>query len=133
MRNLYFETVEALFEADIKPWDIENVSMVDRNSMAIIRLEWDEFISLAKEINYKTHPSANVIDDSLTIACTNGRLLIRSNMLGKEGWRYTETGLYEHEGVKNLSPKDFITKCNDKELNGYYEIEKYTDLEDVIL
>lgn len=133
MRNLYFETIEALFEADIKPWDIENVSMVDRNSMAIIRLEWDEFISLAKEINYKAHQSANVIDDSLTIACTNGRLLIRSNMLGKEGWRYTETGLYEHEGVKNLSPKDFITKCNDKELNGYYEIEKYTDLEDAIL
>ena len=38
------------------------------------------------------------------------------NMLGKEGWRYTETGLYEHEGVKNISPKDFITKCNDKEI-----------------
>ena len=31
MRNLYFETIEALFEADIKPWDIENVSMVSHN------------------------------------------------------------------------------------------------------
>lgn len=104
--------------------------MVDHNSMAIIELKWDEFISLAKEINYRTHPSANVIDDSLAITCTNGRLLVRSNMLGKEGWRYTETGLYEHEEAKNLSPKDFITKYNDKELNDYYEIKKYIDPEE---
>lgn len=123
MKNLYFETIEALFEADIKPWNIESVSMIDHNSMAIIELEWDEFVEMAKQVNYKPHPTAMVIDDSLTIHCANGVMLVRSNMLGKEGWRYTETALYEHETAKHTFARDLITNCNDNELNGYYEIK----------
>ena len=123
MRNLYVETIEALFLSDIKPWNIENVTMVDNTCMSIIELTWDEFTDLAKKVNYKPNASATVIAESLTINCADDVKLIRSAVLGKEGWRYTEANLYEHETAKNIFPKDFIAKCSNKELDKYYEIK----------
>lgn len=127
MKNLYVETVEALFLSDIKPWDVEDVTMVDNTCMSIIEMTWDEFTDLAKKVNYKPITSANVIAESLTVNCTDERKLVRSCVLGKEGWRYTEAKLYEHETAKNVSPKDFIAKCNGKELEKYYEIKDYEE------
>ena len=66
MRNLYVETIEALFFSDIKPWNIESVTMVDNTCMSIIELTWDEFTDLAKKVNYKPNVSATVIAESLS-------------------------------------------------------------------
>lgn len=127
MRNLYAETVEALFLSGIQPWSIDTITMMDNSSMTIAEMTWDEFTDLAKKVNYKPNAKSNVIAESLTINCANGIKLIRSCVLGKEGWRYTEDKLYLHETGKNIKPKDLIAKCDGDELEKYYEIKDEED------
>lgn len=70
-RNLYFETVEALFKNGKTPKDIANVKYTDFYGTTYT-VSWREFAAAARKFNYTTTEEGHIVNDSLEINGMDG-------------------------------------------------------------
>lgn len=96
MKNLYIETAKALFEANLKPWNVSSVTMVLEGEY--IELEWDEFEVFARKINYKPTPRKYIVNTSLVIHCKEKGIYFK-RVMKQDG---------EDWSCRNIEPKNIM-------------------------
>ena len=62
-RNLYFETIEALFYNGKTPKDIDNVRFTNNFGSTTI-ISWGNFADAARKFNYNTSEERHIVNDS---------------------------------------------------------------------
>ncbi len=82
MANLLAETQDALQEAGVSNIDIVFIGSDDKKHSC----SWDEFVSLAKNLNYDSGYGTQHIASDLVIELADGRYLSRDEYDGSEGW-----------------------------------------------
>lgn len=71
-RNLYFETIEALFYNGKTPKDIDNVRFTNNFGITTI-ISWGNFADAARKFNYNTSEERHIVNDSLEINGIDGK------------------------------------------------------------
>ena len=81
-RNLYFETIEALFYNGKTPKDIDNVRFTNNFGITTI-ISWGNFADAARKFNYNTDAGEREIDP------------IELSSFGEDLFKYMEIGTGE--------------------------------------
>lgn len=87
-RNLYFETIEALFYNGKTPKDIDNVRFTNNFGITTI-ISWGNFADAARKFNYNTSEERHIVNDSLEINGMDGKwqlFRVPFNMSNTEKW-----------------------------------------------
>lgn len=87
-RNLYFETIEALFYNGKTPKDIDNVRFTNNFGITTI-ISWGNFADAARKFNYNTSEERHIVNDSLEINGIDGKwqlFRVPFNMSNTERW-----------------------------------------------
>ena len=87
-RNLYFETIEALFYNGKTPKDIDNVRFTNNFGITTI-ISWGNFADAARKFNYNTSEERHIVNDSLEINGMDGKwqlFRVPFNMSNTERW-----------------------------------------------
>jgi hypothetical protein len=88
-RNLYFETIEALFYNGKTPKDIDNVRFTNNFGITTI-ISWSNFADAARKFNYNTSEERHIVNDSLEINGIDGKwqlFRLPFNMSNTEKWQ----------------------------------------------
>ena len=115
-RNLYFETVEALFQNNKTPEDIANVKYTNYDITHTVG--WDEFAAAARKFNYNATEEGHVVNGSLEINGMDGAWkLCRVVPLEEEKWVF----LWDASaGEREIDPVELSTR--DEDLDKYMRI-----------
>ena len=87
-RNLYFETIEALFYNGKTPKDIDNVRFTNNFGITTI-ISWGNFADAARKFNYNTSEERHIVNDSLEINGIDGKwqlFRVPFNMSNTDQW-----------------------------------------------
>lgn len=108
MRNLYYETIVELSENFFTILDVEKV-VLTKPSGEKITMTWDEFVTLAKTIDYEPNEKGPTINKSLTIYLKNSTKMIRWYSTTcdhiNEHWLLKK---YPAEEISNVNPIDLL-------------------------
>lgn len=104
-RNLYFETIEALFYNGKTPKDIDNVRFTNNFGITSI-ISWGNFADAARKFNYNTSEERHIVNDSLEINGVDGKwqlFRVPFNMSNTEKWIFlnnTDAGEQEIDPIE---------------------------------
>lgn len=104
-RNLYFETIEALFYNGKTPKDIDNVRFTNNFGITTI-ISWGNFADAARKFNYNTSEERHIVNDSLEINGMDGKwqlFRVPFNMSNTEKWIFlnnTDAGEREIDPIE---------------------------------
>ena len=104
-RNLYFETIEALFYNGKTPKDIDNVRFTNNFGITSI-ISWGNFADAARKFNYNTSEERHIVNDSLEINGKDGKwqlFRVPFNMSNTEKWIFlsnTDAGEQEIDPIE---------------------------------
>lgn len=105
MRNLYYETIEALFYNGKTPKDIDNVRFTNNFGITSI-ISWGNFADAARKFNYNTSKERHIVNDSLEINGKDGKwqlFRVPFNISNTEKWIFlnnTDAGEREIDPIE---------------------------------
>ena len=105
MRNLYYETIEALFYNGKTPKDIDNVRFTNNFGITSI-ISWGNFADSARKFNYNTSEERHIVNDSLEINGKDGKwqlFRVPFNISNTEKWIFlnnTDAGEREIDPIE---------------------------------
>lgn len=105
MRNLYYETIEALFYNGKTPKDIDNVRFTNNFGNTSI-ISWGNFADAARKFNYNTSEERHIVNDSLEINGKDGKwqlFRVPFNISNTEKWIFinnTDAGEREIDPIE---------------------------------
>lgn len=105
MRNLYYETIEALFYNGKTPKDIDNVRFTNNFGITSI-ISWGNFADAARKFNYNTSEERHIVNDSLEINGKDGKwqlFRVPFNISNTEKWIFlnnTDAGEREIDPIE---------------------------------
>lgn len=105
MKNLYIETAKALFEANLKVWNVSAVTMVLGGEY--IELDWDEFEIFAKDINYSPTPKKYIVNSSLVIHCKERGVYFK-RVMKENGEDWDKCSIKTPKNIMDLDPVCFV-------------------------
>ena len=117
MRNLYYETISALFNTYHTILDVKKIVVLTVSGVKT--MTWDEFATLAKSVNYEPNEKRETINKSLTIYLKDshklGRWYSNKHENVYEFWRSEEYN--PSEEFPEVNPIDFIADPEKSESN----------------
>jgi hypothetical protein len=116
MRNLYYETISALFNTYHTILDVKKIVVLTVSGVKT--MTWDEFATLAKSVNYEPNEKRETINKSLTIYLKDSTKMIRwySTKHGRISEYWLSKKCHPAEEFPNIKPIDFIAFPENSEI-----------------